>query len=110
MLSLWAGPLMLAVVWLGVLLYLGRFSLWMIAGGIGFCILLIVLAMVLNSAAGPAASWQGTTSADRAGGRGFEADAGFLLFINGVGALVCCAALTLITVFGVGIQASLRKR
>jgi hypothetical protein len=105
-----AGPLVLTVVWLGGILYLGRFSLWMIVGGFVFCCLLYVLAVALTSAAGPAASWDGATAADRAGGRGFANDAAFVLFGTGLGALACWLALAFITMIGIGFQASMRNR
>jgi hypothetical protein len=103
-----AGPLVLAVVWLGAILYLRRFSLWMIWGGFAFCCLLWVLGLILTSAAGSAASWDGATAADRAGGRGFAADAGFILFGNGFVALICWLGLAIITMIGVGVQALMR--
>lgn len=100
-----AGPLALTVVWLGAILYLRRFSVWMIVGGVAFCCLLWILALTLRSVAGPAASWDGATAEDRAGGRGFAADAGFVLAGNGLGALVCCFGLAIITVIGIGVGA-----
>jgi hypothetical protein len=109
MLWFFVGPLLLIVVWLGSILYLRRFSLWMIVGGVSFCVVLLVLWMVLTSAAGPAASWQGTTAADRAGGRGFEADAAFFVFANGCFAAGCCLVLSLVTLVGVGSQAIVHR-
>jgi hypothetical protein len=102
------GPVVLTLVWLGAILYLRRFSPWMILGGFAFCFVLVVLAIALTSAAGPAASWDGATAADRAGGRGFAADAAFVVLGNGMFALACWFGLTIITMIIFTVQGSTR--
>lgn len=102
------GALSLITIWLAACLYLKRFSLWMIPAGVGFCALLVVLALVLTHLAGPAASWDGATLADRAGGHGAEADAAFEVWINLAYCIPCFIALSLITLVGAGIQAARR--
>jgi hypothetical protein len=108
MLLLAPGPVVLALVWLGAILYLRRFSPWMILGGFAFGCVLVVLSIALTVAAGPAASWDGTTAADRAGGRGFAADAGFLLGVNGLNALKYWPVLAIITMIGLWFQGAPR--
>jgi hypothetical protein len=100
------GALVLITIWLAVTLYLRRFSLWMIPVGAAFGALLVVIALVLTQLAGPAAALDGATLADRAGGRGAEADAAFEMWINLAYCIPCFLALSLITLVRAGIQAA----
>jgi hypothetical protein len=102
------GALALITIWLAVSLYLRQFSLWMIPFGAAFGVLLVVLALVLTHLAGPAAAWDGATLADRAGGRGAEADAAFEVWINLAYCIPCFLGLSLITLVGAGVQAARR--
>jgi hypothetical protein len=102
------GVLALITIWLAVSLYLRRFSLWTIPVGATFGAGLVLLALVLTHLAGPAAAWDGATLADRAGGRGAEADAAFEVWINLAFCIPCFLVLSLITLAGAGIQAARR--
>jgi hypothetical protein len=98
------GALALTTIWFAVGLYLHRFPLWMIPVGAAFGVLLVVIALVLTHLAGPAAALDGATLAERAGGRGAEADAAFEVWINLAYCIPCFLALSLITLIGAGIQ------
>lgn len=82
-LILWLVGGLLIAVWLGLIAKLLRSPAWMILAILGLLIVLYCAAGLLQSAAGPAASWDhGASVEDRAGGRGLAADLSFILMAN----------------------------
>jgi hypothetical protein len=78
----WFVAVNLAVLWLGLAVWLRRPVAWIILAGFLLLVALFVAAGILQSAAGPAVDWfHGTTPEDRAHGQGTIADISFALRI-----------------------------
>ncbi len=102
----WLVGALLLAVWLGLIAKSLRSPAWMILGILGLLIVLYVAAGLLQSAAGPAASWDhGASAEERAGGRGLAADLSFILMVNVVVATPIFVLLVLITGAYMGLQA-----